>query len=113
MEALRNELSIIGVEKPGALRTVREPEPGDNAQEYCKSTFDDEQVLPVVQMGVFDLEDTVGCRDCQCSVTPVVVSGNSLLTNRAGECARDCVLAVEQGNADPKIISAVEGRQVR
>lgn len=89
-----------------------EPKPSDDAQKYCKSTFDDEQVLPVVQTGVFDFEQAVGCRDCQCSLTPVVVSGNNPLTNRAGERARDCVLAVEQGNAYTQIISAVESRQV-
>ena len=87
---------------------MREPEPGNNPQEDRKATFDNEQILPVVQMGVFDLEDTVGCRDCQCSVTPVVVSVNNPLTNRAGKRARDCVLAIEQCNAHPEIISAVE-----
>lgn len=46
-------------------------------------------------MGVFDLEDAIGCRDCQCSLTPVVVSGDNALTDRAGERACDSVLAVE------------------
>ena len=59
-------------------------------------------------MGVFDLKDAIGCRDCQYSLSPVVVSGDKAFTNRAGERARASVLAVEEGNAYPKIITAVE-----
>ena len=85
-----------------------EPEPGNDPQEDRKTTFNNEQVLPIVQMGVFELEDTVSCRDCQCSLTPVGMSGNNPLTDRAGERASDCVLAIEQGNAHPEVIFAVE-----
>lgn len=63
-------MSVIGVEKPGILRTMREPAPGNNPQEDRKATLDNEEVLPVVQMGVFDLEDAVGCRDCQWFTDP-------------------------------------------
>jgi len=56
-DPLNSEFPLVGIKKPRRPQSSRKPDPGNKRDEYCKTAFYNEQVLPILQRRAVEMED--------------------------------------------------------
>lgn len=108
---LCSKFPLLHAEEPSRTWLLRERDEGEEGDKDRQGTFDDKEILPIVE-GSVQFEDAISLCLSVLRFKEIDECGLCRRTDCTGECTSNGVLAVEDTDARSEVESRVESRQI-